>query len=89
MPNGKKVQIKHIGSMVLSLSLILREVLHIPDFHFNLLSISKLTKQYSANVSFTPDVCMFQGHTLNKDLILGKEKRVSIAWTGALSYKSL
>ena len=73
MPNGKQAQIQHIGSMELVSGLILTEVLHIPDFHFNLLSVSKLTKQYSANVIFTPNVCLLQGHTLGKDLILGRK----------------
>ena len=55
--------------------LVLTDVLHILDFHFNLLSISKLTRQYSANVVFTPDVCLIQGLTLGKDLILGRENK--------------
>ena len=55
--------------------LVLTKVLHIPNFHFNLSSISKLTRQYSANVVFTPDVCLLQGHTLEKDLILGRENK--------------
>lgn len=61
LPNGKKAQIRNTGSMTLSPDLILRDVLHIPDFQFNLLSISKLTKQYSANVVFTPEFCLLQG----------------------------
>jgi len=75
MPNGKKAYMKHIGSLVLSPGLVLKGVLHVPDFHFNLLSISKPTKQFSANTVFTPDTCLLQGHTLKKDLLLGKEKR--------------
>jgi len=46
MCNGKKAQIKHIGSLVLSPGLVLKGVLHVLDFHFNLLSISKLIKQF-------------------------------------------
>jgi len=75
MPNGKQAQIKHVGSMVLTSRLILKELLHISDFHFNLLTISKLTRQYSANVIFTPDVCLLHDHTLEKVLILGRQKR--------------
>jgi len=40
MPNGKKVQIKHIGRVELSTNLTLHDVLHEPDFQFNLLSAS-------------------------------------------------
>jgi len=41
MPNGKQAEIKHVSSMELQCNLVLKDVLHIPDFHFNLLSISK------------------------------------------------
>ena len=53
MPNGRQAQIKHIGSMLLASDLVLENALHIPKFQFNLLSISKLTKQFAANVVFT------------------------------------
>jgi len=46
MPNAKQAQIEHVGSLCLVPGLILGNVLHIPEFHFNLLSISKLTKQF-------------------------------------------
>ena len=36
MPNGKQTQIKNIGSMVLAFGLALENVLHIPEFQFNL-----------------------------------------------------
>ena len=57
MPNGRKVDIKHIGSVVLNASLILQDVLHVPDFQFNLLSASKLAKHLSISVVFTVDSC--------------------------------
>ena len=49
MPNGKQVQVQHIGTVILS---SLQEVLHIPDFQFNLLSPSKLANHLSSNVVF-------------------------------------
>jgi len=75
MPNGKQAEIKHVGSMKLQPGLILRDVLHILDFQFNVLSISKLTRQYSANVVFTLNACLLQGHTWEKVLTLGKENK--------------
>jgi len=50
MPNGKKTQILHVGSLFLENGIVLKDVLHTPEFQYNLLSISKLTKQFSANV---------------------------------------
>lgn len=53
MPNGHLVKVKHIGTMSLNSELILDQVLHVPDFHFGLISTSKLVSQLSANVIFT------------------------------------
>jgi len=72
MPNGKQAQVKHVGSVCLTAGLILQDVLHISDFQFNLLSISKLTKQFSANVIFTPHACFLQGPTM-KTVSLGNQ----------------
>jgi len=57
-PNGKRAQITQIGFMLLTTSLILENVLHVPEFHFNLLSISKLTNQFQVNVIFIPHACL-------------------------------
>jgi len=44
MSNGKHAKIHHIGSIQLTPSLTLHNALHIADFHYNLLSASKLAK---------------------------------------------
>ena len=44
MPNGKKAQILHVGSLFFGNAMVLKDVFHTPEFQFNLLSISKLTK---------------------------------------------
>jgi len=44
LPDGKQVQIKHVGSLLLGSGLVLKNALHIPEFQYHLLSISKLTK---------------------------------------------
>ena len=44
LPNGYTVTIKGIGCIRLTDSIILFDVLYIPDFKFNLLSVSVLTK---------------------------------------------
>ena len=43
MPNGESAQVTHIGIVVLSSSLTLTNVLCVPSFSFNLLSVSTLT----------------------------------------------
>ena len=62
MPNGKQVAVKHVGTVVLHPNIILQDVLHIPDFQFNLLSASKLAKQLSCSVVFTATSCYLQDH---------------------------
>ena len=44
LPNGDMVKVTHIGTVQVSATLILENVLCIPSFSFNLISISKLTK---------------------------------------------
>ena len=43
LPNGDMAKVTHIGTVQVSASLILENVLCIPSFSFNLVSISKLT----------------------------------------------
>jgi len=75
MPNGEKARILHVGSMALGHDIILKDVLYTPAFRFNLLSISRLTKQLSANVLFTPECCILQDQAMRKEIILGKENK--------------
>ena len=44
LPNGESVQVTHIGTFVLSSSLILKNILCVPSFTFNLLYVSALTQ---------------------------------------------
>ena len=75
LSNGKKAQVKNIGSLFLNQGLELENVLHIPEFQFHLLSISKLTQQFSANVIFTPTDCLLQGPTLQKAVTFGRQHK--------------
>jgi len=74
MPNGRQVAVKHVGTVMLHPNIILQGVLHVPDFHFNLLSASKLAKQLSCGVVFTANSCYLQDHLRSKQQVLGEEK---------------
>ncbi|CAN1783069.1 hypothetical protein LINPERHAP1_LOCUS16151 [Linum perenne] len=50
LPNGSKVDVAYTGSARLNEWLVIHNVLVIPSFSFNLLSISKLTSQLSCKV---------------------------------------
>ena len=43
LPKGESTQVTHIGTVVLSSSLTLTNVLYVPSFNFNLLYVSTLT----------------------------------------------
>lgn len=57
MPNGIKVPIQFTGTVHLSDSLILKNVLHVPSFHFNLISVSTLLRDNDCSAHFFPDNC--------------------------------
>lgn len=58
LPTGAKVLITHIGDLVLENGLKMLNVLHVPDFNHNLLSIHKLAKDNGCNVTFHADKCL-------------------------------
>ncbi|OIT30317.1 hypothetical protein A4A49_65795, partial [Nicotiana attenuata] len=59
LPTGNKAQITHTGEASVLGNKIVKNVLYVPDFKFNLLSVSKLTRDLSCSVTFFPDFCMF------------------------------
>ena len=66
IPNGKRVHIHHIGTIILNSNITLHNVLHAPDFHFNLLSVTKLCSDLSSTIYFTHNSCFIQGHSLKE-----------------------
>ncbi|CAN1341474.1 hypothetical protein LINPERPRIM_LOCUS39179 [Linum perenne] len=46
LPNNLKVPATHIGTIRTTGGLVLTNVLHVPSFNFNLISVSKLTRLY-------------------------------------------
>lgn len=60
LPNEARVDITHCGTVHLSSSLILHNVLHVPSFKFNLISVSSLLKSSHCSAHFYPDFCYIQ-----------------------------
>ena len=54
-------------------SLSLSSVLSLPNFSFNLLSVSKLTRDLNCVISFFPDHCLFQDLTTKRIIGRGHE----------------
>ncbi|KAK1396586.1 hypothetical protein POM88_006449 [Heracleum sosnowskyi] len=50
LPNGQHTTVTHIGTIILHVNIVLTDVLYVPSFNYNLLSIPKLTSTNSCNV---------------------------------------
>jgi len=70
LPNGTRVSITHIGTVHITQKLILHNVLHVPDFKFNLMSVSSLVKTISCSAHFYVDCCLIQ--ELSQGLMIGR-----------------
>ena len=73
VPTGNTVNVTSTGDVKLSSSLTLHNVFSIPEFKFNLMSISQLTKSLNCVVSFYPKFCFFQDLTTKTLIGMGEE----------------
>ena len=60
LPNGETARVTHIGTITLSSKLILKNVLCVPSFSFNILSISMITKSQVCYPVFLSSYCFIQ-----------------------------
>lgn len=58
LPNGDISLVTHVGSYNVFGQDTITNVFHLPQFKFNLLSVSKLTKEQHRLVVFYPDLCI-------------------------------
>ena len=74
LPNDTRVAITHTGTVHLSSSLTLHNVLHVPSFKFNLISVSSLLKSSHCSAHFFADSCFIQefiqGLTIGRGILL-------------------
>lgn len=71
IPNGTKLHVKYKG-VVKPGMVTLHDVLHVPGFQFNLISIAKLCQDDAYFVSFIDKKCLLQDLSMNKRILLGK-----------------
>ena len=74
LPDGSQALIKHHGNIPLNSEIMLQDVLHVPQFHFNLISVTKLCRDLSCTVSFSNNTCSIQGPSLKTPIQLGNLK---------------
>ena len=74
LPNGEKALATHIGTLQVLESLLFTNVLCVPSFSFNLISIFKLTSSPSCYVFFLSHLCFIQDLVAWKRIGLGRKK---------------
>ena len=72
LPNGHKALISCTDLARINAKTEVPDVLHVPSFHVNLLSVSKLTKSLNCSLTFYPDFCVLQDLETKKMIGLGK-----------------
>lgn len=72
LPTGHTVLVARAGTVFLSANMILIDVLYVPEFQFNLLSISSLTKGISCSIIFNSSFCEIQDIRSNKRIGMGE-----------------
>ena len=64
LPNGTTVYANIKGTIIFSTTFILHNVLYIPGFNFNLISVSHLAIKFDCSIRFTDQICEIQdNHT--------------------------
>jgi hypothetical protein len=72
-PNGTKAQIMKIGNLKLTDDIILNDVMVIPDYCVNLISVNKMAKDNKLYTLFTESHCYIQDLLNQKQVMIGKE----------------
>lgn len=73
LPTGNVVSVTHKGNSSILNSHPISNVLVLPDFNINLLSVSKLTKELQCSISFFPNFCIFQDLSTSMVKGIGRE----------------
>lgn len=73
-PNGSKAKIKKIGNLKLTNDVVLFDVLVVPDFRVNLLSVHKLARDNKLFVGFDENRCYVQDSHRTKLVGTGSEE---------------
>ena len=72
LPNNESTTITHVGTVQLSTQFTLHNVLCVPSFTFNLLSVSQLTKQLPFCLVFLSQFCFIQDLTCWRTIGVGE-----------------
>ena len=73
-PSGEKANIVTKGSLPLNFVYYLRDVLCVPTFKVNLMSVSRLTKDLNCSMTFFPHWCVLHDLATRRMIGLGKQR---------------
>ncbi|KAF3662745.1 hypothetical protein FXO38_11003 [Capsicum annuum] len=74
VPTEGRCEVENTGGVSILEGQKLQDVLHVPDFKFNLLSVANITKELCCSVSFFLDFCVFQALYTGKLMGIGRER---------------
>lgn len=72
LPNGLTASIHKVGNVRLSSLITLKDVLYVPSFKYNLISISALTQQTSSVLIFSNETCVIQDVNKRNQIGMGR-----------------
>lgn len=75
LPSGLAITVYHVGFIVISPCLILQNVMYVPDFQFNLVSISALILDNQCCVIFDEVACLIQDQLQGQTIGRGSRAR--------------
>ncbi|RVW92060.1 Retrovirus-related Pol polyprotein from transposon TNT 1-94 [Vitis vinifera] len=74
MPSGEQAPITSIGNLPLNSAATLKNVLGVPSFKVDLMSVSRVTKDLNCSVTFFPHWCILQDLTTRMTIGLGEQR---------------
>jgi len=74
LPSGEQAPITSIGNLPLSSTITLKNVLGVPSFEVDLMSVSRITRDLHCSVTFFPYWCILQDLRTKKTIGLGKQR---------------
>ncbi|KAG5587602.1 hypothetical protein H5410_048036 [Solanum commersonii] len=70
--NYQTILVTHIGTVSLFSNLILENVLYVPSFKYNLMSVHKFCSEFSCTLLFTLNHCVLQGLSMRRPQVFGE-----------------
>lgn len=73
LPNGQTTLVTHTGSCMITHNHCLKDVLLVPNFRYNLLSMSKLIRDMHCTIIFLLGIIIFQALSYGRIMGIGRE----------------